>query len=174
MYFSFVSEVWVTLTAIVGNPKPRSRTLHAAELVAAALTGSAPDVTVDLAELGAELLDWSSAPVTAAKSAVKSSEVVVVATPTYKGSYSGLLKLFLDRFGAGELVGLTAVPVMLGGDPRHSLAVEAFLKPVLAEIGASCPTRGLFLVDAIYDDPGVIESWAKVARQQISFAEGVA
>jgi hypothetical protein len=38
---------------------------------------------------------------------------------------------------------------MLGGDLHHSLAPEVFLKPVLVELGDSCPTPGLFLLETI-------------------------
>ena len=58
-----------------------------------------PDLVVDLADLGAALLDWDDAGVAdlvARRSA--SADLVVVASPTYKGTYTGLLKLFLDRF----------------------------------------------------------------------------
>ena len=39
----------MTVTIVVGNPKPQSRTFHAAELVAERLTGKAPDERIDLA-----------------------------------------------------------------------------------------------------------------------------
>jgi FMN reductase len=162
----------VTVTIVVGNPKPQSRTLRAAQLVAERLTGKRPDAEIDLAELGAALLDWSDPGVAAAKETVKESDLVVVASPTYKGTYTGLLKLFLDRFGADELAGVTVVPVMLGGDLRHSLAVENGLKPVLVEIGATCPTRGLFLVDSAYDDRTVLDTWAERAERQVSATAG--
>jgi FMN reductase len=160
------------VTTVVGNPKPQSRTFHAAALIAQRLTGGPPDATIDLAGLGLELLDWGSGSVAAAKESVKSSDLVVVASPTYKGTYTGLLKLFLDRFGADELFGVTAVPVMLGGDLRHSLAPEVALKPVLTEIGATCPTRGLFLVDSSWDDPVALDGWLDVARRQVAATAG--
>ena len=77
-------------------------------------------------------------------------------------------RLFLDRIGGGALAGVTAVPLMLGGDWRHSLAPEVFLKPVLAELGASCPTRGLFLLDSDYAESSVLESWLEQARREIT------
>lgn len=93
----------------------------------------------------------------------------MVASPTYKATYTGLLKLFLDRFGAGSLASVTAVPLMLGGDMRHSLAPEAFLKLVLAELGASSPTRGLFLLDADADTDwaDALTGWLAVVRTQL-------
>ena len=79
--------------------------------------------------------------------------------------------MFLDRFGAGSLAGTTAIPLMLGGDWRHALAPEVFLKPVLAEIGASTPSRGLFLLDsdaeAGFAHSPTLLSWLETARSVI-------
>jgi FMN reductase len=56
---------------------------------------------------------------------------------------------------------------MLGGDWRHSLAPEVFLKPVLAELGATSPTRGLFLLDSDYAESQTLTAWLDVARRQL-------
>jgi len=160
----------MTVAIVVGNPKPRSRTFQAAQLVAERLTGSPPDLAVDLVDFGPALLDWSDPTVAEAVAAVQASELVVVASPTYKATYTGLLKLFLDRFGAGSLAEVTAIPLMLGGDLRHSLAPEAFLKPVLAELGASTPTRGLFLLDSEWAESETLAAWLEPARRQIALA----
>jgi FMN reductase len=159
----------MSVAIVVGNPKPKSRTFHAAELVVEKLTGRAPDLALDLIDLGATLLDWSDQTVAHAVADVTAADLVVVASPTYKATYTGLLKLFLDRFGAGSLASVTAIPLMLGGDLRHSLAPEAFLKPVLAELGASSPTRGLFLLDVDADTQWAesLSGWLAVARTQL-------
>lgn len=68
------------------------------------------------------------------------------------------------------MASVTAVRLMLGGDQLHSLAPEAFLKPVLAQLGASSPTRGLFLLDSDADDWDASEAlarWLTVARTQL-------
>jgi FMN reductase len=160
----------MTTAILVGNPKPRSRTFQAAQLVVQRLTGRPPDLEIDLVDLGAGLLDWNDAAVARAVADVTAADLVVVASPTYKATYTGLLKLFLDRFGAGSLTGVTAIPLMLGGDWRHSLAPEVFLKPVLAEIGASSPTRGLFLIDSDYAESEALTSWLDAARAQLPAA----
>jgi FMN reductase len=147
------------VSVVVGNPKPRSRTYQAAVSVAEKLTGRPPDVTVDLVDLGAALLEPQNKEVATTVATVQSSSLVVVASPTYKASFTGLLKLFLDRIGTGALTNVTAVPLMLGGDMRHSLAPEVFLKPVLAELGASCPVPGLFLPEQDYSGSEALESW---------------
>src|SRR5690349_3344649 len=85
----------MTVTVLVGNPKPRSRTWEAAHRVARELTGAEPDVAIDLADFGPALLDWSDAAVAEAVAGLATTDLLVVASPTYKGTYSGLLKLFL-------------------------------------------------------------------------------
>jgi FMN reductase len=161
-------EAAMTITVVIGNPKPQSRTRLAALRVAEELTGRPPDLDLDLASYGAGLLDWNDADVAVAVERVQASELVIVASPTYKGTYTGLLKLFLDRFGAGSLSAVRAVPVMLGGHWRHALAPEVFLKPVLNEIGASTPTAGLYLLDSEWDAPDALAGWLPTAQQQLS------
>lgn len=155
----------MTTTVLVGNPKPQSRTWQAAHHVAEQLTGRPADIDLDLATFGPALLDWSSEPVAEAVARVRESSLVVVASPTYKATYTGLLKVFLDRFGAGELNGVVAVPLMLGGHWRHALAPEVHLKPVLAEIGASTPTAALYLLDSEWREGEALASWLPVARR---------
>ena len=130
---------------VVGNPKPASRTLSVAVAIAERVTGAAPDTVIDLATVGPRLLDWSDPDVKALVAAVQAADVAIIASPTYKATFSGLLKLFLDRFGAGSMAGVLTVPVMVGAGDVHALAVEVFLKPVLAELGASCLGPGIFV-----------------------------
>jgi FMN reductase len=158
------------LTVVVGNPKPRSRTLEAAVAVARRLTDAAPSTVVDVVTLGPGLLGWGDEGVTAAVEAVRTAEVAVIASPTYKAAYTGLLKLFLDQIPTDGLAGVVAVPVMLGAGPHHALAPEHTLKPVLVELGATCPTRGLYLLESQHDDPAALEPWLAAARVQVRAA----
>ncbi|WP_029432008.1 NADPH-dependent FMN reductase [Blastococcus sp. URHD0036] len=159
--------------AVVGNPKPRSRTRAAAESVLERLTGAPPDRVVDVIDLGAGLLGWGDPAVEDAVRALREAEVAVVASPTYKGTYTGLLKLFLDQVGTGDLAGVVAVPLMLGGGPAHALAPDLLLKPVLTELGATTPTRGLYLIDRSWDDPAVLDPWVATAGPQVAATRGV-
>jgi FMN reductase len=153
-----------TVAVVVGNPKPQSRTLVAATYVAQELAGQSPDLVVDLADLGPALLDWADPQVTDLVKQVGAADLVVVASPTYKAAYTGLLKLFLDRFAGGTGLSGLAVPLMLGGSPAHSLAPELLLRPVLTEIGGTVPGRGLYVVDAQHDDPAAYEAWLAATR----------
>ena len=156
------------VVVVVGNPKPASRTRAAAEAVADVVRDRAdgqPEVTtIDLADHAAALLRWGDPEVAQLKSTVLGATALVVASPTYKAAYTGLLKLFVDQFDKDELGGIPTVAVMTGGTPGHALAVEVHLRPVLVEIGASLPTRGLFFAGPEVDDPGpVVEAWLATA-----------
>ena len=157
----------MSVVVLVGNPRPRSRTHEAAHLVAEKLTGRQPDVSIDLADLGPALFDADDQRVAEAIAAVENASLLIAASPTYKASYTGLLKLFLDRLGSGSLAGTTAVPLLLGAHWRHSLASELLLKPVLVELGATVPTRGLFLLDSDYTASEELEKWLTSARPQV-------
>ncbi|MGG7308385.1 NADPH-dependent FMN reductase [Curtobacterium sp. AB451] len=147
-------------TVVAGNPKPASRTLDAATVVLERLTGRAPDHVVDVIDLGPGLLGWGDDGVAEAVRTVAASDLVVVASPTFKATYTGVLKLFLDQFGTGDgLAGVTVVPLMLGAGPAHALAPEVFLKPVLVELGATVPAPALYLNDKQYSEPASTEVW---------------
>ncbi|MDL9946442.1 NAD(P)H-dependent oxidoreductase [Gordonia sp. ABSL11-1] len=149
----------MSTAVVVGNPKPASRTLTAATYVATQLTGAEPDLVVDLATLGTAVLDWSDETVAGLVDQVGKADLVVFASPTYKAAYTGLLKLFLDRFAGGTGLSGLAIPLMLGGSPAHSLAPELALRPVLTEIGGTVPGRGLYVVDSAFDDPAAYADW---------------
>ncbi|MBX6721763.1 MAG: NAD(P)H-dependent oxidoreductase [Dactylosporangium sp.] len=137
------------VSIVVGNPKPRSRTRAVAEAIVdrLGLSGATDRTTIDLADYQAEVFDWSAArSVPALLEGVASSDLVVVASPTYKATFTGLLKAFLDRYPAGGLAGVVAVPVMTGGDTTHALAPQVGLTPLLLELGAIVLGRGYYFV----------------------------
>jgi FMN reductase len=150
------------VAVVVGNPKPVSRTYEAALTLAGRLGGA--DLVIDLADHTGELFDWSSSSINELVEEVSGSDVVIVASPTYKATYTGLLKVFLDRFPHQALGGVTAVPLMLGAADVHALAVEHTLRPLLVELGASVPTRGLFVLDSEHTDPAPYDRWFTTAE----------
>lgn len=162
----------MTVTVVVGNPKPASRTLGAATTLVRLLTDHEPDHVVDVVTLGPSLLGWGDDVVKAAVATVAASDLVVVASPTYKGSITGVLKCFLDQVAAGAWSGVTAVPLMLGGGPAHTLAPEYALVPVLTELGASVPTRGLYVLESSWDDPAAYAPWTATWRPSLTAAVG--
>ncbi|MDF3309601.1 NAD(P)H-dependent oxidoreductase [Rhodococcus sp. T2V] len=139
-------EYRMRICVLVGNPKAGSRTLAAAEALAARLTVPSDTIDViDLAEHVGEIFTWPSEKMDSLTAQVAGSEILIVASPTYKASYTGLLKSFLDRYSASGLRGVYAIPVMTGADRGHAMAPDVNLRPLLAELGASAPTESLYI-----------------------------
>ncbi|MBB5960292.1 FMN reductase [Saccharothrix tamanrassetensis] len=168
---------------LVGNPRPGSRTLIAAqalgEAVRHALAAQGRDVSphgplVDAATLAPEVFAPGSTAVREALESLAAVDVLVVASPTYKATYTGLLKAILDQSPANWLRGKTAVPLLVAAADKHALAVELHLKPLLAELGASTPGRGLFLNEALLDDrPALTDALAARLSEAGWFTEPV-
>jgi FMN reductase len=163
---------------VIGNPSRNSRTRRVAESLVARLFGSANGHNVEVVELADyanELFLWESESVRALTSRVAESDVVVLATPTYKASYTGLLKAFLDRYQERGLQGLVVIPVMTGGSLAHSLAPVTTLIPLLAELGAVVPGRGLYFVtDGMDRIDELIDKAAKEIAGNLASASAVA
>jgi FMN reductase len=168
------------IAVVTGNPKPKSRThgvaTAVADAVSAALSSQAGSsgagpagaradrLDIDLIDYASRLFEWEDAELGKLTSEVADAAVAIFASPTYKASYTGLLKAFLDRYGSNGLAGVTAVPVMTGGWPGHLLSVEVHLRPVLVELGASVPARGLYVTEPeLADVPGAVAKWGEAA-----------
>ncbi len=163
----------MSFTVVVGNPKPESRTLGVAAAAAEALADSIGLPTgydlVDLSVLARRLLlDEPCAAVEDAVAQVLSANLLLVVSPTFKGTYSGLLKVFLDRLPYRGLNGATALPLLVMNSPVHALAVEVHLRPLLTELGASVPAPGLALLESeLSQVDGVLSRWARRAADAL-------
>jgi FMN reductase len=162
----------VSIVALVGNPRVGSRTSLAAEAFVAGIAKLAQEAgvtaetsTIELAALAPELFVYPSEAVDAAVAQAVGATVLVVASPTFKATYTGLLKVFLDRVPSYGLEGVVAVPLMLGGAPNHMLAVDVHLRPVLLEAWATCPTRGLFVQESELERlDEIVGTWCAASR----------
>lgn len=154
----------MSIVTVVGNPRPGSRTLGVAEALrsaVAARTGLPEGPVHDLAGFGGQWLGSLSPDGEEALSAASAASVLVVATPTYKASYTGLLKAFLDRLPGGALRGTVAVPVTVAAAPTHRFVADLQLRPVLAELGASLPVPSFVVEERELPDlPSLAERWA--------------
>lgn len=135
-------------TIVVGNPKPKSRTLKVAETLVEKLLlpGSYELEIIDLADHTDQIFAWPSDEMVVLNARVAESDLAVFASPTYKASYTGLLKAFLDRYPANGLTGVTAIPVHTGADLAHAMGPTVNLAPLLVELGAVVPGRGFYFV----------------------------
>ncbi|MFD3687302.1 NADPH-dependent FMN reductase [Nocardiopsis sp. NPDC058631] len=166
-------------TVLVAAPQSRSAVRDAAlraasEVASRAGVTSTPDV-IDLADLGPALLSETSEAVDAALDKVRESDVLLVASPQAHGTYTGLLKVFLDRLPELGLGHTVAVPLAVVNDLRNSHGIEEDLRILLADLGAWVAEPGLILAADETDRPdSVVRAWADVAapglRQAVSVA----
>jgi FMN reductase len=142
------------LVILNGNPRVGSRTGTLALALADALGHPDPRV-IELAAAAA--VTFGAAPVAPtapqpdAVDAITSAPMLIVATPSYKGTYTGLLKVFLDQLRAGALAGVLAVPVAVAGSPAHAEATAADLLRLLRELGATAPSAVAVLESQLDD-----------------------
>ena len=136
---SCAPRCWHRIAVVAGNPKPASRTLAAAVAVADALaeaiTVPADHLVVDLAEHAASLFDAAAPELSLLTAEVADAGLAVFASPTYKASYTGMLKAFLDRYGSNGLAGSVAVPLMTGGWAGHLRAGTRRRRPGGGPVG---------------------------------------
>lgn len=79
---------------------------------------------------------------------VAEADAVIIASPVYKASYTGVLKTFLDLIPEKGLAGKIIFPLFIGGSLAHLLSIDYSLKPVLSSIGARHILGGVYAVDA--------------------------
>jgi len=135
------------ISVVIGNPKPQSRTMAVALALADKLLANTPHQleTIDLAEHTRDAFS-SSERMTGLTERVAASDLAVFASPTYKATYSGLLKAFLDRYPSDGLAGVTAIPLLTGAGPDHAMGPTVNLAPLLVELGATIPGRGTYFL----------------------------
>jgi FMN reductase len=158
----------LSTTRIVGlngslsaSSKTRRLLQHVIELISGSRPVSAEiiDVATHGPELGGLRSREQSSPVLeAAFRAFESADLLLVASPTYKGSYGGLFKHFIDFIDYRSLVGRPVGLLATGGSDRHALVVEHQLRPLFAFFVAHTLPTAVFvserdMVDGTIADP---------------------
>ena len=164
-----------------GSPKATSRSRALLELALAALERQAagPSRLIDLATLPSDaLLGRREDPAVAgAIQSVLDAGIVVVSTPIYRATYSGLLKVFFDLLPQDALARKVAIPIATGGGPSHLLAVDHGLRPLLASVGALVVATGVYGTDAQFrggvPEPALVERIERATLEAASLASGV-
>ena len=143
------------VAGISGSPSPvsKSRVLVETALAALAARGATPAL-IDLAALPADaLLGRGTAPeVVSAIETVGRSQIIVVGTPVYRATYSGLLKVFFDLLAPESLVGKVGVPLVSGQSRGHALALDHGLRPLFASLGATVVAAGVYATPDQFQD----------------------
>jgi FMN reductase len=135
---------------ISGSPATRSRTDGLAENVVRrcqALGHRVEHLRVRELPPAALLAGNRSVPAIArALRAVEIAEGIVLATPIYQASYSGLLKTFLDVVPQFGFAGKVVLPLATGGSPAHVLALDYGLRPVIQSFAPRQVMQSLFVL----------------------------
>ena len=80
--------------------------------------------------------DFADLSLKRALDAVAEADAIVIATPVYKASYTGILKAFLDLLPQDGLKDKLVLPLATGGSQSHMLALDYALRPVLQALDA--------------------------------------
>lgn len=75
---------------------------------------------------------------------VRGADALIVVTPIFNASYSGLFKSFVDVLESGSLTGKPVLVAATGGTARHSLALEFAVRPLFAYLGATVAPTAVF------------------------------
>jgi FMN reductase len=137
------------IVAVLGSATPPGRLRRA---VVEALDRSASASTLfDLAEhplpfagageVQSEVLD-----------AVAAADAVLLASPVYRGTYTGVLKNLLDLLPVPALQGKPVAIVAMGATDHHSLGVDWHLRDVLAWFGAVVVPTSVYLTSRDFTD----------------------
>lgn len=140
-----------SVVTITGSPSLPSRSAAVALHVSELLRARGFDLELinvrDLPAAGLVTGQASDPVIAAAIRQVERADAVVVATPIYKASYTGVLKAFLDVLPQAALTGKVVLPLATGGTIAHVLALDYALRPVLVSLGAQHIVNGLFILD---------------------------
>ncbi|TNC48550.1 FMN reductase [Rubellimicrobium rubrum] len=160
----------IRIAGIAGSWSTPSRTRALLTLVgtrAAARFGASHEV-FDLNDFGPSLgqartLEGLEGSARAILDRILSADALVVGTPVYKGSYTGLFKHLFDLVEPTALAGKPVLLTATGGGEKHALVVEHHLRPLFGFFEAATLPTGIYAGAADFVD-GVPASPALLAR----------
>lgn len=143
-----------------GLHAPSSTRLLADRLSQAALSQLAGPVeltTVEVREHAHQIIDTllsGAAPgsLATALEAVHTADALIVATPTFQGSYSGMFKSFIDLVDTQALRHKPILLAATGGSARHSLVIEYSLRPLFSFLGSTTVPTGVYAAKTDLDN----------------------
>lgn len=148
-----------SVVALSGGLTKPSRTRNLVSLIGleiAAQTGAEFDL-IDIADLLPALLSVTSfdklpQALQNTHQLLASADLIVIGSPVYKGSYSGLLKHYLDLLNPSLLAGKAAVLAATGGSDRHALVIEHQLRPLASFFELNTVPFGVYARDTDFVD----------------------
>ncbi|MET8132085.1 MULTISPECIES: FMN reductase [unclassified Streptomyces] len=151
-----------------------SSTRLLADRLAAATAGRAPGAVdlrvVELRDLAVEIAHnftngFPGRALSAAIDDVTSADGLIVVTPVFSASYSGLFKSFFDVLDKDALAGKPVLIAATGGTGRHSLVLEHALRPLFAYLRAVIVPTGVYAASEDWGAEGLAERIERAAGE---------
>lgn len=143
------------LVAVSGGLQSPSKAAALAEHLLDLIADAVPceQHLVELGPLAPQLAGavWrSQLPDTAERelAAVEQADILVVATPVYRGSYTGLFKHFFDFIHQDALIDKPVLLAATGGSERHALVIDHQLRPLFSFFQARTLPLGVYATDS--------------------------
>jgi len=107
---------------------------------------------IDIAQLASDLgptVSFNHFPesLTQAYDKLSNAELIVIATPVYKASYTGLLKHFFDLLDPKQLAGKVVILAATGGSDQHALVLEYQLRSLASFFGLYTVPTTIYVKD---------------------------
>lgn len=146
------------IVAVSGSLHEPSKTTALLRAIAAAIAERA-EVEVQLIELttigpslaGALRRDHLPASVEDQLIAIEQADLLIVGSPVYRASFTGLFKHLFDFVGQYALVGKPVLLAATGGGERHALIIDHQLRPLFSFFQALTLPLGVYASDTDFD-----------------------
>ncbi|GAB7103571.1 NAD(P)H-dependent oxidoreductase [Streptomyces phaeofaciens JCM 4814] len=157
-----------------------SSTRLLADRLAGAVTGrtSAEVQVVELRDLAVEIAHnftngFPGRKLAAALDAVTAADGLIVVTPVFSASYSGLFKSFFDVIDPDALAGKPVLIAATGGSARHSLVLEHALRPLFSYLRAVVVPTGVYAASEDWGAEGLPERVERAAGELAALMTGL-
>ncbi|CAL9538992.1 CE1759 family FMN reductase [Streptomyces sp. enrichment culture] len=108
---------------------------------------------------------------------VAAADGLIVVTPVFSASYSGLFKSFFDALGVTDADALAGKPVLIaatGGTARHSLVLDHALRPLFAYLKAVVVPTGVYAASEDWGADGLDARIERAATELAALMAGPA
>ena len=97
---------------------------------------------------------------------ITNADALVVGSPVYKGTYTGLFKHLFDLIEPKALKDKPIVLTATGGSERHALVVDHGLRPLFAFFSADILSTGIYATEPDFADylPASVNLKARIER----------